>query len=262
MSKEQFTLALPLLDDIQNRAVYTLSVIEQIQRGRIFVNDMLNPTATFITSSGGFYCLAGQEDDDNFNKFVVRYMNQKSNHNGFFALGLFSEKWNLELNKYSIDTSKKIQRSYYRFNQDRFNEEFTDVALKFDDGFEYIILNEEISNDYREKFYPYYKMVWDTTHHFCEFGVGHFLKRNNDLISVCTSPYIGGNYAEIDIITIEGYKRQGLATKLGVAFIRECLRRQLTPNWCCDSDNIESNNLAVKLGFEKIDEYPMYWYHT
>lgn len=82
------------------------------------------------------------------------------------------------------------------------------------------------------------------------------------MISVCTSPYIGGNYAEIDIITIERYQRKGLATKLGVEFIKECLLRQLTPNWCCHSDNIESSNLANKLGFEKIDEHPMYWYHV
>jgi len=109
------------------------------------------------------------------------------------------------------------------------------VDLEFNEGHEYVILNEEISNDYREKFYPYYKIVWDTNHHFCKYGIGHFLKINDDLISVCTSPYIGGGYAEIDIITIDRYKSQGIATKLGVAFIRECLRRQLTPNWCCET---------------------------
>lgn len=260
--EEQYQLVLPLLQEIRNRVVYSLSVIEQIQRGRIFVNKTKNPTAVFITSSGGFYCLAGQANDDSFNESVVGFMNDRTNHNGFFALGIFSDEWDQALNKYCIDNAKKIQRSYYRFNRERFIDDFEDAVMNFEDSYEYIVLNEKISHDYREKFYPYYKMVWDTNQHFCEYGVGHFLTRNNELISVCTSPYIGGNYAEIDIITIERYKRNGLATKLGVEFIKECLKRELTPNWCCHSDNIESNNLASKLGFEKIDEGPMYWYNT
>jgi RimJ/RimL family protein N-acetyltransferase len=137
-----------------------------------------------------------------------------------------------------------------------------DAVIKFEDEYEYTSLNEQICNLYREKFYPYYNMVWDSNDHFCKFGVGHFISRNSDLISVCTSPYVGGNYAEVDIMTIERYKRRGLATKLGILFINECLKRQLVPNWCCHSDNVESNNLAIKLGFEKFDEKPMYWYHV
>lgn len=262
LSKEQYQIVLPLLDGIRNRAVYSFSVIEQIQGGRIFVNHAQNPMAAFITSSGGFYCLAGQANDKSFNNSVVRFMNDQLNHNGFFALGIFSDEWDQELAKYRIENSKKIKRSYFRFNREKFLDNFADAAIHFENDYEYTDLNAEISHLYREKFYPYYKLVWDSNSHFCKCGVGHFILRNNDLISVCTSPYIGGKYAEIDIITIESYKRKGLATKLGIMFINQCLERELTPNWCCHSDNIESNNLALKLGFEKIDEYPMYWYHV
>jgi len=261
LNKDQFTLVLPLMDEIRNKSVYSLSVIEQIQKGRIFVNNLCNPTTFFLTSSGGFYCLAGKENDVQFNKSIVRFMNDQKNHNGFFALGIFTDEWDIELNKYTINNSKKIQRSYYRFNQEKFIDTYKDVSMKIHVGYEYITLNEKISDDYRKRFYPYYKLVWDSNRHLCDFGVGHFLTCKNDLISVCTSPYIGGNFAEIDIITIESYKRKGLATFLGIEFIKECLNKQLTPNWCCHSDNIESNNLANKLCFEKIDERPMYWYH-
>jgi len=35
LSEEQFTIVVSLLDDMRNRAVHSLSVIEQIQRGKI-----------------------------------------------------------------------------------------------------------------------------------------------------------------------------------------------------------------------------------
>lgn len=94
-----------------------------------------------------------------------------------------------------------------------------------------------------------------------ERGIGHFITKGNEIISVCTSPYVGGGYAEIDIITIESYKRMGLATQTGVRFIKECVEKNLIPNWCCHADNVESNQLAHKLGFDKVADHPMYWYH-
>lgn len=86
--------------------------------------------------------------------------------------------------------------------------------------------------------------------------------KDKELISVCTSPYVGGGYAEIDIITIEEYQRKGLASVVGVHFIQDCLSRNLIPNWSCHTDNAASNELARKLGFEKIGEHSMYWYHV
>lgn len=79
--------------------------------------------------------MAGKENDDQFNKSVVRFMNDKKNHNGFFALGIFTDKWDVELNKYTIENSKKIQRSYFRFNRERFIDRFADTVIKFNDEY-------------------------------------------------------------------------------------------------------------------------------
>ncbi|WP_338543383.1 GNAT family N-acetyltransferase [Paenibacillus tundrae] len=262
LRKEQFTLVLPWLEDIRNKAVYAFSVIELIQEGRVFVNHLDNPTACFITNSGGFYCLAGREDDALFNQAVICYMNNSVHHNGFFALGVFTDAWEFEISKYTIHHSIRISRSYFSFNRDKFLHTYPDTDMPLNKDYDYIPLNEQISKEYREHFYPYYKLAWSSNAQFCDFGVGHFLKYKQDLVSVCTSPYIGGGFAEIDIITIECFKRRGLATWMGIEFIKDCLHKQLTPNWCCHSDNVESNHLAVKLCFDKIDESPMYWYHN
>jgi hypothetical protein len=53
LDREQFSIVLPLLEPIYNKAVYALSVMDHIQRGRIYVNSIAELTAAFITSSGG-----------------------------------------------------------------------------------------------------------------------------------------------------------------------------------------------------------------
>ncbi len=261
LDREQFSIVLPLLKPIHNKAVYALSVMDHIQRGRIYVNNIAEPTAAFITSSGGFYCLTGTVQDRKFNDCIIDYMNKPSNHNHFYALGIFSDEWEKEIDNRPIKNAKKILRSYFRFNQDRFLSEHSHTSIGLDPHFKQQSLNLTLSKLYREGFYPYYQMVWDSDAHFCTHGIGHFITSEEGILSVCTSPYISKKFAEIDIITVENYKRMGLATAAGVGFIRECLSKQLTPNWCCHSDNRESNQLASKLGFDKVNEHPMYWYH-
>ncbi|WP_413404659.1 GNAT family N-acetyltransferase [Paenibacillus amylolyticus] len=260
LALDQYHLVLPLLDSIQNKAVYVRSVIDHTQQGRVFVNEERSPTSVLITSNGGFYGLAGDEEDELFIADVVQFMNEESNHPGFFALGVFTTAWANKIDSYHIRHGKKITRTYYSFNPKKFLKLYSGQDTIVQKPFEYLPLNAVIAQEYRQKFYPYYQLVWSSTEQFVEHGIGHFIKKNDQLVSVCTSPYVGGGYAEIDIITIEEFKRQGLASQLGILFIKDCLVKNLIPNWSCHSDNLASNELATKLGFEKIGEHPMYWY--
>lgn len=262
LTVDKYPIVLPLIHPIENKAVYALSVIDQTQQGRIFVNHEVAPTSVFITSNGGFYCLAGNEEDEPFVEDVVQFMNEDSNHNGFFALGVFTTAWEKKIDQYYINHSKKITRAYYSFNREKFMKSHGELKKNVQKDFEYLSLNETIAHEYREKFYPYYQRVWQSNQHFCEHGIGHFITKNDQIISVCTSPYVGGGYAEIDIITIEEFKRQGFANVLCARFIQECLTKNLTPNWCCHTDNVASNSLAQKCGFVKMGEHSMYWYHV
>ncbi|WP_181151001.1 GNAT family N-acetyltransferase [Paenibacillus sp. PCH8] len=184
------------------------------------------------------------------------------NHHGFFALGVFTTAWENKIDSYHIQHSKKITRTYYSFNPEKFLKSYSELEIIVQKPFEYLPLNAVIAQEYRDKFHPYYQLVWSSTEQFCNHGFGHFIKKNDQLISVCTSPYVGGGYAEIDIITIEEFKRQGLASRLAVLFIKDCIAKNLIPNWSCHADNMASNELAQKLGFEKGEEHPIYWYHV
>lgn len=265
----EYEAVLPLLETIRNQAVYALSVIDGTQQGSVFVNEGNRITSAFITSSGGFYGVAGDETNDVFVRDVIQYMNDESNHPDFFALGVYTQAWENRMDVYSIQHSRKISRTYYRFNQGRFIKSYEEFVQSYGKSaitpqkqFEYYPLELDIATKYREHFYPYYKLVWPSAEKFCAHGIGHFIMKDKELISVCTSPYVGGGYAEIDIITVVEFQRQGLASKLGILFIQDCLDQNLTPNWSCHTDNAGSNEMAQKLGFEKIGEHSMYWYHA
>jgi RimJ/RimL family protein N-acetyltransferase len=56
----------------------------------------------------------------------------------------------------------------------------------------------------------------------------------------------------------EKYQHQGLATVTATAFIAGCLARGLRPNWECWWDNEPSVSLAKKLGFEPLNDHPVF----
>lgn len=79
----EYSTVLPLLETIRNQAVYALAVIDGTQQGSVYVNEGKQITSAFITSSGGFYGVAGDETNDAFVQDVIQYMNDESNHPDF-----------------------------------------------------------------------------------------------------------------------------------------------------------------------------------
>ena len=67
----------------------------------------------------------------------------------------------------------------------------------------------------------------------------------------CYSAYSRG--VEVEIATHPDYRRKGLATIAGAAFIRECVRRGLKPHW--DAANTMSLKIASKFGYTLKEEY-------
>ncbi len=62
------------------------------------------------------------------------------------------------------------------------------------------------------------------------------------------------------IQTEEVHRKKGLAYAMAIEFIKDCLRNELTPQWDCVESNTSSYRMAMKLGFEKINENTVYWF--
>ncbi|WP_310502816.1 GNAT family N-acetyltransferase [Paenibacillus qinlingensis] len=57
-----------------------------------------------------------------------------------------------------------------------------------------------------------YESLWQLAEHFIKQGLGYCIMRDDHFASACNSMFVGGGYADIDIVTADDYQQQGLAT--------------------------------------------------
>lgn len=80
--------------------------------------------------------------------------------------------------------------------------------------------------------------------------------RGEECVSFCSGFMLGRGYAEIDVATGEVYRGKGYAKEASIALISELIKSDIEPNWCTWPYRIESQQLALSLGFELVDEIP------
>jgi RimJ/RimL family protein N-acetyltransferase len=100
--------------------------------------------------------------------------------------------------------------------------------------------------------------MWPSEERFYERGFGWAAVADQQIVCWCTAEYLSGDRCGIGIATVPAFERRGIATATAAQFVREALRRELTPYWECGSDNIGSVRVAEKLGFELIAK-ERYW---
>jgi RimJ/RimL family protein N-acetyltransferase len=94
---------------------------------------------------------------------------------------------------------------------------------------------------------------------FMNKSFGFVLIRGNEIIGWCLSEYNCGDRCEVGIAMAERYRRQGLATLLASAFIEYARAHGIAHvGWHCDVDNVASIATALKLGFTRVLEYPVF----
>lgn len=95
---------------------------------------------------------------------------------------------------------------------------------------------------------------------FLQSRFGYCLQYGQELVGWCLSEYNHANRCELGIETLEAFQRRGLAIATASATIAHAHSRGITSvGWHCWKRNIASSNLAQKLGFEKVEDYPV-WY--
>jgi RimJ/RimL family protein N-acetyltransferase len=93
------------------------------------------------------------------------------------------------------------------------------------------------------------KWMWPSLEHFLSHGWGVAAVVDHQVVSWCTAEYLGPSRCGIGIETVQTHQRQGIATAVAHRFIEEARRRQCSPCWECDSENVASIQLAKGLGF-------------
>ncbi len=106
-----------------------------------------------------------------------------------------------------------------------------------------------------------FKVYRGTPSNSCSNGISYCIMKNKEIVSVCTTFYIGGGYSEVSIDTRGKFRRMGFATKACQILINTSLNKKLIPLWYADYGNESSNQLATKLGFTKVKDYEILWWY-
>lgn len=239
--------------------VFVHSVIDRNQPGRIFVNNIENPTAGLVASRGGKYYLFGKEDDLAFNHDLLDFLANSDHHSNFYDLYCSSNTW-LDLVKKPLNENVvELFRSHYilRENTIRNIENYINAPEEFS----LRRIDKELYERYVNEIDNSYALLWESPDKYLDTTFGYCFMKGTDFVSVCNTFYRGGGYIEPDIITLSDYRNQGMAYAVCQAFIEYSVKQELVPYWDCDSGNIASNNLVKKLGFDKVGELPILWWH-
>ncbi|OPX46007.1 GNAT acetyltransferase [Ruminiclostridium hungatei] len=86
------------------------------------------------------------------------------------------------------------------------------------------------------------------------------LRKNGEIVSQCVNNgFIHENQYFIDLYTFNNCERnKGYGTLISYYLIIDQLKKGYLPIWETTVDNMPSQKVADKLGFEKVEEYPVY----
>ncbi len=94
--------------------------------------------------------------------------------------------------------------------------------------------------------------------HFFRQNFGFCAQDGHQLVAWCLAEYHYQGRYELGIETIKAYQRQGIATHLADAVIRHAFAQGATEiGWHCWAANTPSVATALKVGFEKVLDYPV-----
>jgi RimJ/RimL family protein N-acetyltransferase len=260
LEEQQYSNIVSLFDYTGYECVFAFAVIEKNIPGRIYVDDVVEPTVALLCSACGKYLVIGDETNAEFNKAVSDFLREKSNHIKFFDLYASSQEW-IEVLSRALNGEAAVLRFcvyYYDNNKELLPTTASEILAE---GFEIKQVDDVLFEKIAAEFSPSFKNHFGSTQKFCSDNFGFCITKEDEVVSVAISTYTGNGYAEIDIETRRDFYRNGLAFELCRYFIEYCQQNALVALWVCDAGNNASKQLANKLGFTKAIDIEMLWWH-
>ena len=250
LNHSEFNIAEPLFAGIQHSQAIVYAVLEGNSPGRIWVDKAQQPTCALLFPEGAFYYAAGDEHNETFLRglpglFFDELLPQAVEKE--LVLFSFSPAWHERLSEVLRHKGiLTIQRKMFHFNHKKY-QALNDWRSEIPTGLSMRLIDEQIAAQYS----TYQSLLEPTSKRF-----GFCLMEGEVVACACTSVFVGHGEAEIDIYTEERYRGHGFARLTACAFIDECLRRGLIPNWACWPEREASWKLALRLGFEELPDVP------
>jgi GNAT superfamily N-acetyltransferase len=245
------------------------AVIERVNPGRIFVDDIDIPATGFIWlgNNDGFIFI-GDERNERFNvqinhfidtvikpearKVGLAWFEGIGNHRNWDKiiekvfehrnLGSWNQRvYTLQKNDYKGIYAPPIEQGYsvVKISQTLYNN--SDNSIK---NIEF--LHSKISE------------FWSSSKRFFKEGIGYCVVYKNEIVSMCFSGFVVENVHCIDIETLEEHQGKKLAQRVALTFVEDCLENNIVPYWDCMESNKPSIAVAENIGFRNKFDYKGY----
>lgn len=258
LQKADYATILPLISDSKQK-VLPFSIAQGINPGRIFVDQKESPTTVLIWTTVGYYFLFGDPDSANLSDISQTISetfvpaSQATGETGFILIPS-SDYWKPTIT--SILPGQEvieIYRTPHTLDIQKFSLNYRHQTI-LPTG--YVL--QKLDNHLVEKIGVL--ASWVSIDDFLTNGVGFAIMKDDQLASYCYSVFSSDKVIEIDVHTDENFRGLGLATVVSSTLIHNCLGNGKKPNWECFWDNKPSLNLAKKLGFVALDDYPVFYW--
>ena len=250
----------PFINEMKLEKVYPLSVLEGYQTGDMWVDSKEDPEFCMFWHRCGFAYITGKYDAEILEEIKDKMYHPLFGHSD--RLVLLSEK-NKVIDKIMLNDERIIRKERLRFG---FNgKKYRSIDLNsltvgdYFDSFDRFALQSIDDSNYDGligNIVPNFS--WESKEQFLRNGFGFCLMRDGRMIACAFSAAISGDYVDIGVETVEGFRNKGYGKVVAYAMIREILARKQIPIWQCNVENENSTKLGKWLGFEVIDQYNVY----
>lgn len=223
------------------------AVIEGSQRGQIFAN---LKNELWILHKAGFSEVFTHSDAGTGE--LVEFVKGSKQLPAYFHIYNCPEKLTAAFEAqgdFTVRMRKRIQLvcdQMHELNKNVYESDTFDISPVTRGNFD---LLSTFNLDLSHKFWNSKEEFVDKALAVCAFD----LQQNP--VSICYAAAVAGKKAEIDVFTLESLRGQGIAKRVVQAFVRECEKKGIIPNWDCFEDNIKSLSVSLSLGFVKKKTY-------
>lgn len=263
LNKNNYKKILPLVEKYCHDAREIMPVIAGHNNGRVFVDNVKEPTFALIWTNWEMYFLLGETGDKNLLQEIREMIKeeimpfaQKEDHDDCCFMTYPAALWQ-DVQPFVKDLyPQKHLRNQYTLNQEKFRQF---LVKEIDSKYEISKIDLDLlQNQPDSELAIAINSQWPKKEDFIEKGLGYCCLLENKIIGACFSALVYYKNQSIEIFVEDEFQRKGIAQALAFAFITECLQKGFEPTWEAQTSNPASTNLAEKLGFELAEQISIY----
>jgi len=237
------------------------TVLAGILPGRIYVDDPGCPGAAILIPSNQHRIYVGGEPEPRMLGDVIHMLFKESLAESYgFMVHYTSDTW-----KQILEQVLKKQETSFEWRQYyRLKESSSPIASPLPENITLGCIDEAMLGDAtlvnRQLLFEEIHSESPSLEHFFRQNFGFCAQDGPKFVAWCLAEYHYQGRYELGIETIEAYQRKGIAAHVASAVIRHAFARGATEiGWDCWATNTPSIATALKLSFEKVLDYPIYY---